>query len=50
MASFEEQFLLQEKIESPGGYIRVVDIEPPNETKNLPVLLACGWGETLETR
>lgn len=46
MSSFEEQFLKREEIRSPGGFVKVVDI---NRNDNVtPILLSSGWGETLE--
>jgi len=46
MSSFEEQFLKREEIRSPGGYIKVVDINQSGSGN--PILLSSGWGETLE--
>ncbi|MCR4284272.1 MAG: alpha/beta hydrolase [Parcubacteria group bacterium] len=46
MSSFEEQFLKREEIRSPGGFVKVVDINFDDNTT--PVLLSSGWGETLE--
>jgi len=46
MLSFKEQFLKREEIMSPGGYIKVVDINPTDNAT--PILLSSGWGETLE--
>lgn len=46
MSSFEEQFLKREEIRSPGGFVKVVDINLNDNT--VPILFSCGWGETLE--
>jgi hypothetical protein len=45
---FEEQFSKREFLETPFGKIETVDIIPQKLKHTIPVLLASGWGETLE--
>lgn len=45
---FEEQFAKREFLETPFGIVETVDLTPPEIEHKTPVLLAPGWGETLE--
>lgn len=46
--SFEKQFSAKEYLQTPFGVVETVDIIPAELTHTKPVLLASGWGETLE--
>lgn len=45
---FEEQFSKKQYFDTPFGSIETLDIVPQKITDTIPVLLAPGWGETLE--
>ena len=46
--SFEKQFLQKQYLQTTFGIVETVDITPEKITDSVPVLLAPGWGETLE--
>ena len=47
--SFEKQFSNRETIEVLDGKVEVVDIIPENLEKEIPVLFASGWGNTIKS-
>lgn len=47
-ATFESQFAAKEHIDTPFGTVETVDITPEKIVHPMPVLMASGWGETLE--
>ena len=49
MEVFEEVFKRREKLDLFGTPFEILDISPENLTSEIPVLIAPGWGETIDT-
>lgn len=46
---FEQEFAKKEVIQTTGGRTEIVDIKPVFQKDTVPIILAPGWGETLQT-
>ncbi len=46
---FETLFAHREKIDFYGDELELVDIHPEHDTSNIPVIIAPGWSETMDT-
>lgn len=45
---FEKQFARKEVIQTRNGHTEIVDIEPVFQKHTVPILLAPGWGDTVQ--